>query len=985
MSALAAQASGRPERPGAPSWAEATSGLRVQEEWVRAIFGSSIGGVGLNIADLDGSGELKIVASAFAGPFGSTSYYWYVLSYSSGGYRQEWVSSPYAAGISAVRTKNLDGVPGAEIVVAAGDEIFIYDGATRELLRNIQTAARSIGDLKIADADGNGELELVFCDVDYSGGVALGLAIYDLATGEQEFYAEEYACWQVDVGNVDGDRSPELVLGSSEHPGRVLDGTTHVLEWTYPPGFGDLVRLGDVDRDGLEEIVAGPFWSSPITIYDADLRSSAWEIPTDFGLDELQVLDVEGDGQLDIVYSDSVGNALYAWDPWAREQKWTIANPATGVAELAAGDTDGDGRRELLWGAGDGSTGPDYLYVAEAGAGAPVLEWQSQDLRGPFRALDFGDVDDDGRPELLYGTSSSESGYGDGLFFIHDARTKELEYESGPTTGDNWLGVQSIRHADVDTDPQAELFVTTSHAYTGVLICYDGISFTEQWRWEASPHEGIYSLEPADIDGDGEVEVVVGGEGNVYVLDGATGVEEWRSTGLGGRLWNLRLADIDADRNMEILVAHDRGRLFALDGVTRVQEWATDELFVSALETVDQDGDGIPEILIGTSPLFGTTSGEVARVDAASGLVAETLARYDEPINALAVVDVTEDLVPDLVVALPEEVAIYDGRFPSEKLWGSGLIGHGVGERNSLRVGDIDEDGRLEILVNVGEMGFRVYQIQGPGSELPPGPFLVSPELPGFRFKVQINAGGEEIAGRQEADCIVGTLCVSGALPGRSELFLRLIGPRPNGLLWMNLVRFTPSRIEVWAEQISSGWINYYELPALPRGDTELAGLVDKEAFPPEEAAAPAVASVRARGFGAPGVALSPPSDSLRWVPPLAAKEPTFVSDTFPGYRFRIRIESGGKEQAVRFESDCIPETLCVSGALPGRSELFLRIIGPRPNGFLWTNLVRFTTSRVEVEIEQVATGETRIYVLDEVPRQGDQLPGRVDREAFPP
>jgi len=50
--------------------------------------------------------------------------------------------------------------------------------------------------------------------------------------------------------------------------------------------------------------------------------------------------------------------------------------------------------------------------------------------------LDFGDVDDDGRPELLYGTSSSESGYGDGLFFIHDARTKELEYESGPTTGD---------------------------------------------------------------------------------------------------------------------------------------------------------------------------------------------------------------------------------------------------------------------------------------------------------------------------------------------------------------------------------------------------------------------------------------------------------------------------------------------------------------------------------------------------------------------
>ncbi|HUF77372.1 MAG TPA: hypothetical protein VMR44_00505 [Thermoanaerobaculia bacterium] len=46
---------------------------------------------------------------------------------------------------------------------------------------------------------------------------------------------------------------------------------------------------------------------------------------------------------------------------------------------------------------------------------------------------------------------------------------------------------------------------------------------------------------------------------------------------------------------------------------------------------------------------------------------------------------------------------------------------------------------------------------------------------------------------------------------------------------------------------------------------------------------------------------------------------------------------------------------------------------------------MRFTTSRVEVEIEQIATAQKQSYVLGEVPRQSDQLPGRVDKEAFSP
>lgn len=273
----------------------------------------------------------------------------------------------------------------------------------------------------------------------------------------------------------------------------------------------------------------------------------------------------------------------------------------------------------------------------------------------------------------------------------------------------------------------------------------------------------------------------------------------------------------------------------------------------------------------------------------------------------------------------------------------------------------------------------------------PPGPYLESERIKGFRFKVRITAGNEVFDGAQLDDCIGETLCVSGALSGRSELFFRITGPRPNGFLWANLVRFTLARVEVWVEQTGTGMVNYYDLPALDRGDAELTGLVDMEAFSPQDSSGSHPTLVQPRRTGVPEfVSIDTGQRLIRSgeVAPKAENRPrtaAFISEAFPGFRFMVRIFSGETEQPVQLESDCIPETVCVSGALPGRSELFLRLIGPRPNGFLWANLVRFTTSRVEVEIEQLATGEKRTYVLPEVPRGSDELPGRVDRRAFSP
>ncbi|HUP25192.1 MAG TPA: PPC domain-containing protein, partial [Thermoanaerobaculia bacterium] len=112
----------------------------------------------------------------------------------------------------------------------------------------------------------------------------------------------------------------------------------------------------------------------------------------------------------------------------------------------------------------------------------------------------------------------------------------------------------------------------------------------------------------------------------------------------------------------------------------------------------------------------------------------------------------------------------------------------------------------------------------------PPGPWLFSAALPGFEAKVLIN---NSTLGNRETDCISETLCVSGALAGRPEIFVKVIGPRPNGFLWSQLTRFTPSKVEVWLRKISTGQVNYYELAAVGPAEDNVSGLQDREAFSP--------------------------------------------------------------------------------------------------------------------------------------------------------
>jgi hypothetical protein len=112
---------------------------------------------------------------------------------------------------------------------------------------------------------------------------------------------------------------------------------------------------------------------------------------------------------------------------------------------------------------------------------------------------------------------------------------------------------------------------------------------------------------------------------------------------------------------------------------------------------------------------------------------------------------------------------------------------------------------------------------------------------------------------------------------------------------------------------------------------------------------------------------------------------PWLSSSDMPDFRFKVRLTTGGVSRMATQVADCIEQTVCAAGVFPDRPEVLLRVIGPRPNGYLWPIIIRFTNARVEVWVEQLSTGDLKYYDLPFVGPDSGELNGINDRFGFQP
>ena len=387
-------------------------------------------------------------------------------------------------------------------------------GPPIERYQNIQIVGEVIGkreavkhgatNLKLADVDGDGDLDLLWGDF-FSPSLYL-------------------------VRDETGCPAPHFVRATDTFP-----------DASFQTGGYNAPTWGDLDGDGLSDLVVGTiggaFLGFDRQLYTHNLhhfrqtapgvfaRQTDRLVPTlDVGNYSSGALgDLDGDGDLDLVAAtrtDTTGGQgrLFAWENTGtafspRFEPRALALPEDTRFALVPtlGDLSGDGRPDLLVGAFDGSV--RYLRATGPFAFELVDEAVARLKVGSNAAPALGDLNGDGRLDLLVGKASGfiehfrNVGTGSQPLFFRTTETfvTRADVKSTPAL------------ADVDGDGDLDLVVGTQ---TGAIVRYENTGIAQEAAFAG--YTSLVAATPAaplpadtapllgDLDGDGDLDLLFG-------------------------------------------------------------------------------------------------------------------------------------------------------------------------------------------------------------------------------------------------------------------------------------------------------------------------------------------------------------------------------------------------------------------------------------------------------------------------------------------
>jgi hypothetical protein len=258
-----------------------------------------------------------------------------------------------------------------------------------------------------------------------------------------------------------------------------------------------------------------------------------------------------------------------------------------GGVHATMGDVTGDGVPDIITGAGPGST--PTVKVFDGVTGRQIMSFDAYDksFRGGVNVA-VGDIDGDGRMDIVTGAGPGGGSHvkvfsGAGLFPTEPFAASHVT--PGP---DNYIIRQFFAYdpqylvgarvavADVSGDGRADIITAPNQnggPHIRVFSGTDGTLYREWFAYDAKFTGGVF-VSAGDLNGDGYAEVITGmganGVGEVKVFDGLTNrvTDSFIPDSAGIRISSrIGVADFNGDGNLDILVGN-LNSINAYDGRT---------------------------------------------------------------------------------------------------------------------------------------------------------------------------------------------------------------------------------------------------------------------------------------------------------------------------------------------------------------------------------------------------------------------------------
>lgn len=540
--------------------------------WTETSIATSFDATEVHLADIDGDGDLDALAMSES----ADDVVWYANNGSGGGWSATNIDTAYD-GPRSIQTADVDGDGDLDVIATASvdDDLTWYentaaDGSSwteRTVDGSFDNARFAAG----ADIDGDGDIDLVGSN----SGTGGFFNWYENTNGAGTAWTEHTVgtnaspVWIL-AADIDGDgdfdvvgsgagSADEVVWWENSRRGRATSVGTETAVDADVAGVREM-RLADLDRDGDLDIVSASYDNNTLSWWQSSSSGGAWtEVVIDGSIGSVNgvaVADMDGDGDLDVVAtSDDTQSDLSWWvnDGTPAGASWTESPIDASIdgRSVDVADLDRDGDLDVI--GADNALG-DIFWWANNGSGGGWTETSIEASFAGAHEVRVGDIDGDGYVDVV-GASVS----GDKVSWWENDGTPAGAAWTETSIDAAFDGVESIDLADVDGDGDLDVLGAASVDDLVVWWANNGSGGGWTETTVASSFDGANAVRAADFDSDGDLDVVGGAQVDEDVV-------WWENTNGLGTTWtahtidsnfinpdDVHAADIDRDGDLDFV------------------------------------------------------------------------------------------------------------------------------------------------------------------------------------------------------------------------------------------------------------------------------------------------------------------------------------------------------------------------------------------------------------------------------------------------